>query len=98
MQLVNATNPPKNVHRVRLQTKHVSTLAVTDSTYWGAFLALHGHPTADSWRSLTAERDKSWEWLCMCAPRDISALRGQAGDSVTHPLSWDALFSLQTER
>lgn len=97
MQLVNAKYTPR-AHRVHLQTKHVSTLAVIDSAYWGALLALHGHPAADSWRSLSAKRDRSWESLYSHAPRDISAVRGHAGDGVTHPLSWAALVSLQKER
>lgn len=91
-------NTPPHAHRVHPQTKQVSTLAVIDSTYWGALLALHGHPAADSWRSLSAKRDKSWESLHSRAPTDISAARGQAGDGVTHPLSWAALVSLQEER
>ncbi len=58
MQLANAKYTRRTqVHRVYLQTKHVSTLAVIDSTYWGALLALHGHPAADSWRSLSAKRE-----------------------------------------
>lgn len=52
----NAAPPAHGLH---LQTKHVSTLTVIDSAYWGAFLALHGHPTSDPWRSLSAEGDKS---------------------------------------
>lgn len=40
---------------------YVSTLPVTGCTYWGAPVALYGHTAANSWRSLTAVRDKSWE-------------------------------------
>ena len=91
-------NTPPHAHRVHLQTGRVSTLSVIDGTYWGAPLALHSHPAAYSWRSLSAKRDKSSESLCWHIPQDISAVRGQAGDGVTHPLSCTALVSLQKER
>ena len=68
-----------------------------DGAYWGALLALHGHPAADSWKSLSAKRDKSGESLRSRAPRDSSAVRGQAGDGVTHSVSWAALVSLHRE-